>query len=339
MCCKYRAALWAGLLIATAGWSSIASPQIVAKDPAVEAMSNLPAWADKQFWSDELCFHEYRIQRSSLTGDHRLTAEGRQIATGSFDECNAKLTHLKRLRRLPPQRGKAVIVMHGLGRTGLAMNEISDYLAKHGGYVVFNLEYPSTRADIETHAISLNRVIQNLEGIEEINFVGHSMGNLVVRRYLAMQTDGAVGKTPDPRIKRFVMLGPPNQGAEVAELFAQLGLAKAVVGMPLSEMGPLRDSLPLRLATPHCEFGIIAGGKGDDRGFNPLLPGDDDLIVRVDETRLPGASDFVVLPVRHSFLSGNRTVQEYTLRFLQRGYFISAAQRSPLAKAAAAAPK
>ena len=84
------------------------------------------------------------------------------------------------------------------------------------------------------------------------------------------------------------------------------------------------------MAIPPCEFGIIAGGKLTRNGGNPLIEGDDDLIVRVDETRLVGAGDFAVLPVLHMTMMNDPKVQEYTLRFLEYGYFIADEQRQPI---------
>ena len=53
------------------------------------------------------------------------------------------------------------------------------------------------------------------------------------------------------------------------------------------------------VATPSCEFAIIAGGQGNGEGLNPLITGDDDLVVGVDETKLSGARDFAVVQVFH----------------------------------------
>ena len=43
-----------------------------------------------------------------------------------------------------------------------------------------------------------------------------------------------------------------------------------------------------------------------------------------------GARDFVVLPVTHASIKRDSTAMEYTLRFLQHGYFKSEAERQPL---------
>ena len=47
---------------------------------------------------------------------------------------------------------------------------------------------------------------------------------------------------------------------------------------------------------------------------------------------MAGARDFAVVPVVHMFLKDDATVQEYTLRFLQKGYFISEEKRRPIGK-------
>jgi len=51
------------------------------------------------------------------------------------------------------------------------------------------------------------------------------------------------------------------------------------------------------------------------------LPGDDDAVVTVANTRLKGAADFVVVPAVHSLMMNDAKVQEYVLRFLEQGRF------------------
>ena len=292
-----------------------------------------PTLGGKQLWADELFFHGWHVQRSVLTGHHRLL-DGNNLrhAWGTFDECRNKLEEIKKCKGLPPMRGPAVIVLHGLFRSAAAMNRICRYLREEGGYTVFNVTYPTTRGSLADHARSLARVVASLEGITELNFVGHSLGNLVVRHYLADHTRAELGVHPDRRIKRIVMLGPPNQGAQIAESLAGVGLFHVVAGTSGSQLARQWSDLQEDLATPACEFGILAGGRGG-RGYNPLLDGDNDLIVSVEATRLPGATDFAVLPVIHTLMMDDRTVQQHTLRFLKHGYFVSAQERQPIVPA------
>ena len=68
---------------------------------------------------------------------------------------------------------------------------------------------------------------------------------------------------------------------------------------------------------------------------NPLVPGPDDLVVAVSETRLAGARDFLVMPVMHMRMFSDRKVQQRVVTFLEHGYFTSAEQRNPLEAPAA----
>lgn len=291
----------------------------------------MPTMGGMQFWGDELCFHGWRIQRNVLTGHCRLL-DGNNLrhAWGTYEHCRTKLEKIKRDQSLPPMQGKAVIVLHGLADTRLSMALLCKHLERKGGYTVFNVVYPSTRQRIGDHARALAKIIRNLDGIEEISFVGHSMGNIVVRHYLADQTDAATRRRPDPRIQRLVMLGPPNHGSSLAVRFGDDKLFSTVLGKPGEELGRQWTWLEGDLAVPQCEFGIIAGGLRNEKGFNPLVPGDDDGVVAVATTRLPGASDFIMVPVLHPLLPAESRVMDYTLSFLQNGYFVSADQREPV---------
>jgi pimeloyl-ACP methyl ester carboxylesterase len=292
----------------------------------------VPTLGGKQFWADELFFHDWHIQRNVFTGHYRLL-DGNHLrhAWGTFDECRARLERIKKDRALPPMQGPGVLVLHGLFRSSSSMGPLGRFLREQGGYTVFNVAYPTTRGSVAEHARSLARILENLEGIDELNFVGHSLGNLVVRHYLADHTRGESGLRPDARIKRIVMLGPPNRGAQMAVALGNIGLFHAVAGASASQLAREWDTLEQHLATPECEFGILAGGRSAAAGYNPWLTGDNDLVVSVDTTRLAGAADFAVLPVIHSLMMNDRSVQEYTLRFLQEGYFISAEARRPIA--------
>ena len=117
------------------------------------------------------------------------------------------------------------------------------------------------------------------------------------------------------------MLGVPNNGARMADLLKNNLLFKGVMGPAgqqlISEPAGFVKSLPV----PDFPFGVIAGGRGTERGFNPLIPGDDDMTVSVASTRLPGAADFLLINTLHSFMMNNKQVIDATARFLKYGRF------------------
>lgn len=282
----------------------------------------MPTMGGTQLWADELFFHRWRIQRNVLTGHYRLL-DGNNLrhAWGTYEHCRAKLEEIRKESELPPMTGKAVVLLHGLGGTRMEMSRMAKYLEEEGKYTAFNIAYPSTRRGIADHSRSLAKVVESLEGMEEINFVGFSMGNIVIRHYLADQEAAAAGRPPDPRLKRFVMIGPPNNGSLAATRLGDNRLIQTLLGKPSQELGREWVWLEENLGTPPCPFGIIAGGRGNDEGFNPMLPGDDDGLVTVASTRLAGASDFVLVPTVHMLLSLDRKVMEYALCFLREGRF------------------
>jgi hypothetical protein len=151
-----------------------------------------------------------------------------------------------------------------------------------------------------------------------VSFVTHSLGGIVAREVLSR--DAEWKKTLKP--VRLVMIAPPNQGSAVAEALKDWLPYRAALGEVGQELTPEAIA---RMPLPPCEFGIIAGGKGDGKGLNPLLGGDNDGLVTVDETRLPGAADFLLLDATHTFIMANEKSIEATRRFLETGRFGPAA--------------
>lgn len=280
----------------------------------------LPTFGGKQFWADRLHFRGWRVQQHVVTGHCRLL-DPRSIrrSWGPYPRCVERLEEAKRRLALPPIEGEVVVVLHGLIRARTSMRRLCRYLRDEGGYEVCNVSYPSTRATMATHAANLASIVAGLSGARQVHFVGHSMGNIVVRRYLADRQQAASDAALPP-IGRAVMITPPNQGAQFARRLARLSLLHVVLGKPFAELGRDWATLERSLATP-ADCGIIAGGRGRDSGYNPLLDGDDDLVVSVEETRLAGASDFIVLPATHTFLMNRPDVQRQTLLFLKTGHF------------------
>jgi len=295
---------------------------VIAKHPK-------PTLGGRQFWADELLFHQWRIQRNVFTGHYRLLDErNRRHAWGSYNLCRAALERIKHSRHLPEMQGEAVLVLHGLMRSRSSMESLCRYLREEGGLQVLSLEYPSTRCDIAEHARTLRKVIDNLQGIEKIHFIGHSMGNIVIRHYLgdlkreaeAESSSSDVPKTR-PSFGRFVMLAPPNSRATIADVLADNVFFRGIAGLAGQQLGRQWSELEKRLAVPDFPFAIIAGGKNDGRGYNPLLRCDNDGILSVDTTRLAGAAAFAVVPTLHSFIMDHSQARKLILSFLREGRF------------------
>ncbi len=293
----------------------------------------LPTLGGKQFWTDQLVHGGWRIQKNVLIGSHRLLdPRNGTWKSGTWSECLAAWHQMKVDRNVPPLKKHVVLVLHGLGRSRASMKGMEDYLRRKGDFTVSTVGYASTREPIAEHARALTRVIAGLENVERVSFVAHSMGNIVIRHMLGEQQRLAKSKRLQVTFQAFVMLAPPNQGAHLARQFQDNFLFRKIAGDSGQQLSARWRQEQARLGIPSFPFGIVAGGKGDSKGYNPLLPGDDDLVVTVTETRLAGAADFRRVPSVHTTIMDVPQVQAFTLQFLRHGYFTAAAQREPIKK-------
>jgi uncharacterized protein (TIGR03437 family) len=59
--------------------------------------------------------------------------------------------------------------------------------------------------------------------VQQIDLVGHSMGGLIARSYLAgLQSDGSLAPPANPRVRKLLLIAPPNFGSFIAAEFAAL---------------------------------------------------------------------------------------------------------------------
>ncbi len=288
-------------------------------------------------FSDEVVYQKWRIQKSALIGHYRLLdPDDRRYARGSLEHCLEELEKVKIEKQLAPLPKEVVIVMHGLGASRKWMNGLSEYLEEEGGLTVVNVGYPSTMGDIGGHADTLTNVIKHLDGVETISFVAHSMGNIVIRHCLNDMAALPVSEQPQITYHRFVMIAPPNHGAAAADKVGESKVVEKVAqmfaGEAINQLAPGKGwpSLEQRLATPDFEFGIIVGGQGDGEGYLDIIPGDDDMLLSVETSKLAGASDFVQVKGIHQTLPKAEQVQSYTLRFLETGAFLPSGRRYPI---------
>ena len=299
-------------------------------EPDAPGMWNLamPTRGGQQFWTDIRNAGGWRVQRNSVTGHHRLIdADNIRRAWGGRRHCEQQLNAWIESGSVNRYSGKVVILLHGLLRSRRSLDDLDAHLTRNG-YQTVPFEYASSRDAISVHAAALNDLINGLgPDVTEINFVGHSMGNIVLRHYLKDATDPATGRQGDPRIGRIVMLGPPNQGSGMARILQNSFVYAVVTGAPGAELGEAFETLNGNLAVPATEFGIVAGAQADGRRGNPFIGGPDDLTVSLEEAMLPGADDLFVRPLLHSTMMYQPEVLNATLSFLQNGYFLSEQER------------
>ena len=182
------------------------------------------------------------------------------------------------------------------------------------GYEVVNVDYPSTKHDIESLAEwSIGNAIQKVQRQNTIHFVTHSMGGILVRQFFRKHNMQNLG--------RVVMLGPPNSGSEVVDILQNLPGFKAVNGPAGLQLSATKNGLPNQLGPANFEVGIIAGSRSINLVLSTMLPEPNDGKVSVESSKLEGMADHVVMPVTHTFMMRNPAVIQQVISFLQTGAF------------------
>jgi pimeloyl-ACP methyl ester carboxylesterase len=206
-----------------------------------------------------------------------------------------------------------VVLLHGISRTALSFRKMQLALER-AGFATLNLDYASRSKALEGLAEDIHPAIQpfadRIDG--SIHFVCHSMGGLLARVYIARHRPERLG--------RVVMLGTPNSGSEIADRLKNIGIYRAFFGPAGQQLGTQRDAAIEALFPPvDYPVGIIAG----DRSIYPLafLPKPHDGRVSVENTKLDGMADHIVMETSHPWLVRNGPAIEQTIVFLRDGEF------------------
>ena len=199
---------------------------------------------------------------------------------------------------ITPQ-SELVFLLHGIAANRWMMHTLAKRLTK-SGYEVNNWGYASTWGSIEDHSRRLAEALQaadNDPSITTIHIVAHSMGSIVTRHALA--------QFRPRKLRRVVLLGPPNRGSPWASVFGPwlrllcrpIDQLAARSGSFVNELGPL-DAV---------EFGVIAAGH--------------DILVPLASTHLAGQRDHRIVPCMHSMLLFREDVATMIRSFLSHGTF------------------
>ena len=204
-----------------------------------------------------------------------------------------------------------VILVHGLWMSGFELGVLRSRLETSGRFRAVGFSYPSLRGSMADHVRSLIDFAREQKA-DELHFVGHSLGGLVVLNALSVTDDLPPG--------RAVLLGTPLQGSKAAQGVARwVPFGKAILGSAVNE--EIVQWQP-REWSGRREVGVIAGsmGLGLGRLFAELNT-DHDGTVMVEETKLPGAKDHKILAISHTGMLFSAGVSEEAEHFLTHGTF------------------
>ena len=197
---------------------------------------------------------------------------------------------------------ETVVLIHGLGGTRLDMWPLSRRL-KHQGFTPHCWGYFSLGRQIETY---VSRLLKDLRKIEEdpdvrhFHLVGHSMGSIIVRAAIAQESFS--------KLRRIVMLAPPNGGSHVARwLGPRLQWIAPCLSQLSDEEGSYVNQLSQLETLPNVQLGIIEAAH--------------DRVIAKECLRLQRQHDYVVVSGQHGILTWYSRTQRLVEQFLRFGQF------------------
>ncbi len=208
-----------------------------------------------------------------------------------------------------------VVLLHGFGKSSSSLEKIADKLKKCG-YRAINIEYPSRSHNISEIAekFVLPRIAKEIETCSKIHFVGYSMGGIITRYILEYYKPKNLG--------RVVLIATPNQGTEVVNSLSKYTWFKTIFGPAILDVAvnsSFLTNLPNRV---DYETGVISGNLS----VNPIsslffIKGDDDGTVSIENTKLDGMKDNIIIPATHFSLLYNDVVIKEVEYFISNGCF------------------
>jgi len=208
-----------------------------------------------------------------------------------------------------------VVLLHGISRTSRSFRKMQ-LAIEAAGYATLNIGYASRSKALEALAEDIHppieRLAESLGG--SVHFVCHSMGGLLAQVYLARHRPERLG--------RVVMLGTPNGGSEIADRLKHVGAYRAWFGPAGQQLGTQRDATIVAMFPPvDYPVGIIAGNRSVYPITSTFLPKPHDGRVSVENTKLGGMADHIIVETSHPWLVRNELAIEQTTAFLRDGRF------------------
>ncbi|MBF0175234.1 MAG: alpha/beta hydrolase [Magnetococcales bacterium] len=203
-----------------------------------------------------------------------------------------------------------VVLVHGLWMSGWEMGLLR-YRLHRAGFRTLRFSYPTRSATVAENAALLHGFLQRYTCTGGLHLVGHSLGGLVILRFLHDHPEWPVGRS--------IALGSPFQGSRAAAQLSRHTPTRWLLGRSMPEG---LDGQGMRTTPPRRAFGCVAGNRAIGLGLilGLIRPEpDNDGVVEVAETTLEGPHFRTCHPCGHLGLVFSRRVAEDVIRFLKEG--------------------
>lgn len=208
-------------------------------------------------------------------------------------------------------RNENVLLIHGLDDNKESYKNITFQLHK-AGFHVYQIQYNPFDTSWLSILDTVNKQIDaRIDTALSMNVLTHSVGSIVFRKIYEANNNKNWGKT--------IFMSPVNvfsyaidsvmstthfaSGKESA-IYKSLNNSSEIDTLPIPEM-----------------FGVIAGTRSAFGFADELTVGQNDGVVTVESTLLPGLTDYALYEDDHSFIRYNSKVAKDIVYFMDQGVF------------------
>lgn len=199
-----------------------------------------------------------------------------------------------------------VLMIHGLSRTPISLLGLERHL-QQAGYETEQFGYVAFAETFDHITLRLRDHLKRMADQGNYGVVAHSLGGLLVQ--------AALSQMSPPLPVHLVMLGTPNNPSRLAKQAWKLLPFRWLTGQcgfNLTRSDFFNQLPPLKIP-----YTIIAGTGGPTGPWSPFGRDANDGIVAVYETRLSAQDRIIELPVWHTFMMNDATVQTTIVKALQ----------------------
>ena len=209
-------------------------------------------------------------------------------------------------------KNDTIVLIHGLWEFPINLCFLGFHLKK-SGYKVEYFKYHSVSSSISENSDKLFKFLKQLN-VERVHLAGHSLGGLIALNLL--------DKYSVENVQYSVIFGSPVNGSVVTREMGKNTIGRKMFGKNYALLCHGLGDLPGSLCDH--KVGVIAGTGGKGLGqFFADLPKPHDGSVSVQETKLTGALDRILLPTSHFSMLLSKQVALEIAEFCRKGKFIS----------------
>ena len=206
---------------------------------------------------------------------------------------------------------KIAILCHGFNKSRNDMSFLSAGLSSLGinNFTVnLPLRFRSFADCIDSFHLQVRGMVKTFKTID---FVGHSMGGLIIRSY--------INNFGVENASRCVFIATPHYGSGIAKIAGRVPFYRSIV-KPIHALQPSGENKYL-LVNKAIEVGLIAGSKNSSMLGKLFLPKESDGRVEVFSASSADAKDMRVLPYGHKEIHHKEETLSLTAKFLESGMF------------------